>query len=199
MAVVRPYRGVSAEQRRAERREQLIEACQEVIGRDGVAATTVGAVCEQAGLTKRYFYESFDDLDGALVEVLEALLSTVRVRILGALASIGDDPRARARATISQLVEVMTEDPRRARLYVEAPGHDRLRARLEEAYDAYSELWNGDVLGIAGATPRQRVDALHHVSGTTQTVVSWLRGTVELGRDDLVAELAALGLPRGSS
>jgi hypothetical protein len=90
----------------------------------------------------------------------------------------------------------MTEDPRRARLYVESSGHPRLRARLEQAYDAYVELWTVEVHGLDGASPRQRVAALHHVAGTTQAVVSWLQGALVLDRDDLVAELADLGLPR---
>ena len=197
MTVVRPYRGVSAEQRRAERRELLVEACREIVGRDGLAATTVGSVCEQAGLTKRYFYESFTDLDAILLENLDDLLATVRARILDALAPLGPDPVPRAHATIAELVTAMTEDPRRARLYVESSGHRRLRARLEEAYDAYAELWTGDVLGLAEPSAHRRLDALHHVAGTTQVVVSWLQGTVALDREELIAELAQLGLRPG--
>lgn len=194
MPVVRPYRGVSAEQRRAERRGQLLEACREVIGRDGVAATTVGAVCEQAGLTKRYFYEGFADLDAMLVEVLDDLFSTVRARILTALAPLGAEPRTRAHATVGQLVAVMTEDPRTARLYVEAPAHPALQARRDEAFHAYAQLWTSDVLGIEDPDVRQRLAALHHVAGTTQAVVAWLRGGVAIDRHDLVDQLAVLGL-----
>lgn len=196
VTVVRPYRGVSAEQRRAERREQLLEACREVVGRDGVAATTVGSVCDQAGLTKRYFYESFTDLDAILLELLEELFAAVRTRILDALAPLDPAPPGRAHATIDALVAVMTEDPRRARLYVESSGHRRLRARLEQAYDAYVELWSREVLGHDELTPRRRAAALHHVAGTTQAVVGWLSGALVIERADLVAELAELGLPR---
>jgi AcrR family transcriptional regulator len=196
MSVVRPYRGVSAEERRAGRREQLLEACREVIGRDGLGAATVGAVCAEAGLTKRYFYEGFSDRDALLVEVLDGLFVLVRARILAALEPLGRDPAPRAQATIEQLVTTMLEDPRIARLYVESPGHPQLLARREQAFRDYAELWNGDVLGIDTPSPRQRVAALHHVAGTTQTVVSWLRGGEVIDRAQLVDELAELGLPR---
>src|SRR5262249_26579723 len=106
----------SAEQRRADRREQLLEACREVIGRDGLPAATVGAVCAEAGLTKRYFYEGFTDLDEMLVEVLDGLFVVVRTRILAALAPLGPARAPRAQATIEQLVTTMLEDPRMARL-----------------------------------------------------------------------------------
>lgn len=196
--MVRPYRGVSAEQRRADRREQLLEACREVIGRDGVAATTVGAVCGQAALTKRYFYESFADLDAILAEVLEELFTIVRERILAALAELGPEPSPRAHACVEQLVRTMTDDARLARLYVEAPAHPVLLVRRERAYHAYAWLWTHDVLGIPEPDAAQLLGGLLYVSGTTQAVVTWLQGEVDLDREQLVAEIATLGLRRST-
>src|SRR5206468_2848506 len=57
----RPYGGVSAERRVADRRERLLEAALEDFGTRGVAATGVKDICRRAGLTDRYFYESFRD------------------------------------------------------------------------------------------------------------------------------------------
>ena len=65
------YRGVPAERRRAERRERLMEATLEVWA-DAERRTTMTAVCAEAGLSERYFYESFTDLDQALRAVLDA-------------------------------------------------------------------------------------------------------------------------------
>ncbi|MGV7904576.1 TetR family transcriptional regulator, partial [Mycobacterium kansasii] len=59
--VVRPWRGVSAEDRRSARRAQLLEACLDVVGDAGVEAVTADAVAQRAGLSKRYFYEAFAD------------------------------------------------------------------------------------------------------------------------------------------
>src|SRR5687767_9668516 len=52
--VVRPYKGVSADERRALRREQLMEAGLDVLGSEGIAGLTMTEVCARAGLTERY-------------------------------------------------------------------------------------------------------------------------------------------------
>jgi AcrR family transcriptional regulator len=190
--VVRPWRGISAADRRAERRERLLAACLDVIGRDGVASTTVGAVCEQAGLTKRYFYESFSDRDAILAEVLDGLHTSLLGEIREALQTSGPDPLERARLTIRLLIAAM-DDPRMARLYIEAPAHPVLQARRQEAYHVYAQLMTDDVLGIEHPDPGSRLAALVYVTGTTQAVMSWLEGAVALTREELVEELAHLG------
>lgn len=50
----RTYRGVSQDERRAQRRSQLIGAAIQVYGERGYRQATVKAVCEAAGLTERY-------------------------------------------------------------------------------------------------------------------------------------------------
>lgn len=189
---VRPYRGVSAADRVDERRAKLLEACLDVVGRDGVAATTVGAVCEQAGLTKRYFYESFKDRDAILGEVLEGLHTGLLSTIRDALADAGSDPVERARVTVRLLVGAM-DDARMARLYVEALGDPQLQSLRQRAYEVYAELVAEEVLGVKDAVPRNHLAALVFVTGTTQAVISWLEGSIKLSRDELIEELAALG------
>jgi AcrR family transcriptional regulator len=68
----RRYGGASADERKAQRRERLIEAGFVVFGRDGYLKTTMRLVCAQARLSERYFYESF--------ESTEALFRTVHRR-----------------------------------------------------------------------------------------------------------------------
>ncbi|MDT7643129.1 MAG: hypothetical protein QOC75_129, partial [Pseudonocardiales bacterium] len=75
--VVRPYRGVSADERRTERRQRLVTACLDLVGEGGVSTVTAQAVAERAGLTRRYFYESFADRDAVLVEALDGMFSTL--------------------------------------------------------------------------------------------------------------------------
>jgi AcrR family transcriptional regulator len=86
---VRPYRGVSAEDRRTERRARVKSACLDVVGEQGVTEVTVEAVSARAGLTKRYFYESFTDLDALLAEVIDDIFTELLAEILEALRSVG--------------------------------------------------------------------------------------------------------------
>ena len=57
------WSGVPLEDRQALRREDLIAAGVGLLGSEGGPALTVRAVCKAAGLTERYFYESFGDRD----------------------------------------------------------------------------------------------------------------------------------------
>jgi AcrR family transcriptional regulator len=75
-------RGVPLDARRAQRREALIRAAIEVYGARGFRNATVKAVCEAAGLTERYFYESFANGEALLVAALGALTAPRSTRLL---------------------------------------------------------------------------------------------------------------------
>ena len=52
--VTMPFKGVSADDRRTDRRSRLVEAAFGIAGTEGAGALGVGQVCLAAGLTKRY-------------------------------------------------------------------------------------------------------------------------------------------------
>ncbi len=85
----RHYAGQSAEARALARRDRLIEAAVGVYGAQGYRNATVKAVCEAAGLTERYFYESFDNSEALLVAAFDRVAHWV----------ITQDRRASGRAT----------------------------------------------------------------------------------------------------
>ena len=64
MPQVRPYRGIDAAERLAQRRARLIDAGLEILGAAPPAPElTVRTICGGAGVAMRYFYESFTDRD----------------------------------------------------------------------------------------------------------------------------------------
>ena len=86
----RPYAGASREEREDARREQIIAAGIELFGTRGYRAATVGAICEVAGLNKRYFYESFATLEDLLVAVYERVVADLQAVVLaGGAADAG--------------------------------------------------------------------------------------------------------------
>src|ERR1700712_4827252 len=64
----RRYSGLSFEDRQSDRRARLVRAALDVAGRFGLEGTSVAAICAEAGLTARYFYESFPSRDAIFVE-----------------------------------------------------------------------------------------------------------------------------------
>jgi len=83
LSTTRSYRGQSQEQRRAERRGRLIAGAIAVYGERGYHQATVKAVCEAAGLTERYFYESFANSEALLIDSYNAVaFAVLRVFLL---------------------------------------------------------------------------------------------------------------------
>ena len=194
--VVRPYRGVSADDRRALRRSQLLEACLDVVGEVGVEATTAEAVCARAGLSKRYFYESFADREAILVAALDDFFEAARIAILPALAAPDATSEERLTGTVAALVSSVSADPRAARLYVESSRHTALEQRRIAAYDVFADLLLEHAFDVdMGADrPAGRAVALLIVSGTTEVVARWLAGDLDLEEAGLVATIAGVGI-----
>ena len=88
----RSYAGRTAAERRAERRERLLEAGLQLFGTDGYAATSIEKLCAAAGVSTRSFYEEFDGREALLM----ALHDRVTQRALDAvIAALGTDERDR--------------------------------------------------------------------------------------------------------
>lgn len=196
MTAVRPYRGVSAEDRRAQRREKIKSACLDVVGDNGVTDLTVEAVSASAGLTKRYFYEGFADLDALLAEVIDDIFTELLAEILAALDTAGSTVAHRAHTIVSLLIDFFRRDVRRARLYVEAPGQPTLRACRDVAFELYTRLLVEHLHTDATPWPprtvpdrRRALAALIVVAGVTEAMTAWLRGAVELDRHEIVDEI----------
>ena len=189
--VVRPYRGVSADERRAERRARLIEAALDEIGSEGIARTTMTAVCARAGLTERYFYESFRDRAELLTAVFEAFSAEADAAILGRVAAAPPDLLERCRAGVGALIEILTDDPRKARAFAEGIGTEAQKAQRERSLGLYAAALAEEMRRLAGLGALRhaaalRVATITLVAGTGEVVTHWLDGDIELSRDELI-------------
>jgi AcrR family transcriptional regulator len=114
----RHYGGHSTEERRLARRERLIEAAIRVYGEVGYRNATVKAVCEAAGLTERYFYESFANSEALLI----AAFDTVSHRLIDCLEAIRAEHLGtadeRGHAVLRAYYQALRDDPVGARLFV---------------------------------------------------------------------------------
>ncbi|CAB4691997.1 MAG: TetR/AcrR family transcriptional regulator [Actinobacteria bacterium] len=185
------YGGLSAEERAAVRREQLIEATLEVWGRAGGPRVTMTLVCAEAGLTERYFYESFARLDEALSAVLEQISAEITTAGLAAIASTQGGPGERVRAAIAAYVDVITSDPRKGRVAVlEAPGWPELRAQrtgLSRSFAALVAQEGRDLYGDLALEPREaELNALMFIGGVQELVTAWLDGGIDASPAEIV-------------
>jgi len=196
---VRPWRGTSAEQRVEERRQRLIAAGLEVIGNRGWANTTVRAVCQEAGLTARYFYEAFPDSQALLLEVFERVRAETVEAVVTAFAAAPDGWRAKAHAAISAAAAVLLDDPRKGRvLLIEAASDERLQRRRQETTSANAELLAGIARGYAGDVPYDPTDAqltaIALVGAETELITAYLAGRLDITRERLIDHITELHL-----
>lgn len=113
----RSYRGMTPEQRTAQRRERFLEAGLNVFGLEGFHSATVRRICKEAGLTDRYFYESYDSMEELLVEVYEGCLSKILMRLQTSLGTVENDefPEELIKRLLNEFFAEM-EDPRVAKI-----------------------------------------------------------------------------------
>jgi AcrR family transcriptional regulator len=191
------YRGVSAEDRRAERRRRLMDAAYELMGDEGWSATTVRGVCARAKLTPRFFYESFADLDALAVAVFDEIVEAATARFFAALAEAPADPQSRMRAGLDALIGELTDDPRRARItFVEALGCEPLVRRRLEILDAFAQIAAHEAR--AAYNPPPEADAFVDLAATmlaggmAELLIVWTDGRLTQTREQLVEDCIAM-------
>jgi AcrR family transcriptional regulator len=187
----RDYGGVSAQERTSARRERLLEAGLELFGTPGGERVTMTAICSEARLTERYFYESFRDRDELLLEVVERIADEVRHKSLAALEQAVGEPDVRARAAVAAFVEILTTDPRKGHVaMVASAAVEPFRTRRRQLLHRFarmvaeeSKLLYGD---RAWSSPQDEVAALLFVGGLAELVTAWLSGDIEVAPEMIV-------------
>jgi AcrR family transcriptional regulator len=180
----RPYGGVSAEARREARRRRLLDAGLELFGTKGIAATTIADVCAQAGLTKRYFYESYESIEdlagGVFGDVTGHLVEQVAPAIS---AGGGVDPRP----ALSVYLRTVLGDPRLARLLGAESRTPALAQRQASFGNQAVDLWFASAPGAVDAQERLRAYAF---AGALDAVaLAWTEGQLQLPIDSVIDEL----------
>lgn len=112
----RAYGGRSLDERRQKRRQQFVAAGIEVFGREGFRAATVKSLCREAGLTERYFYESFGSSETLFAEVYKTLVTRLENAVVAAIDGAPREPEATARAGLRVFFETMYHQPGTARI-----------------------------------------------------------------------------------
>ncbi|MDX6741932.1 TetR/AcrR family transcriptional regulator [Actinocorallia sp. A-T 12471] len=193
----RTYGGVAAADRRAERRAALLKAALDLLGTEGLRATTLRAVCARTGLNQRYFYESFADLDALLAAVYDGIAAeTARAATRAVLAAGPEaDLRDVVRAAAEAVLELGGADPRKARIaLVEAPASPVLRARSKAAQRQCADLiarYARDRYGVPqGSDALIGFTSVMLVSGWTGALTAWLDGEIPASAAELAAMFA---------
>lgn len=183
------WSGVPLRDRQVRRRDELILAGVTLLGGAGGPALTVRAVCREAGLTERYFYESFSDRD----EFVRAVYDDVCSRAMSALMSASTP-----REAVEQFVELMVDDPVRGRVLLLAPEVEPVLVRSgAEWMPTFIGLLQRKLTTIGDPTVQNMV-ATGLVGALTALFTAYLDGRLTASREQFIDYCVDLLLSRAT-
>ncbi|WP_051635015.1 MULTISPECIES: TetR/AcrR family transcriptional regulator [unclassified Mycobacterium] len=179
---------MSGADRVADRRRRFIAAGLELMGTKGIPATTLRGVAEQAGLAARYFAESFPTIEDLHIAVFDEIVAELEELGLAAIADTDGGPRARSRAALRALADLLLTDARKGRVVLIESGSSPVLGprRLAEA-----QRFAGIVAGLneTGSELRPldlQLAAQFVIGGVGETLTAVLVGAITVDRDDLI-------------
>ncbi|CDQ45259.1 TetR/AcrR family transcriptional regulator [Mycolicibacterium neoaurum] len=185
----RRWSGVPLQDRQALRRSELLTAGIALLGAADGPALTVRAVCRAAGLTERYFYESFTDRDVFVRAVYDEVCESAMTALLSAQTP---------RAAVEQFVELMVDDPTRGRVLLLAPEREPvLVASGAEWMPDFIALIQRKLTQIADPAVQEMV-ATGLVGALTALFTAYLNGRLAAGREQFVDHCSTLLLNRAA-
>ena len=172
------------------RRDKLIAAGVQLLGGKNGPAVTVRAVCREADLTERYFYESFSDRE----EFVRAVYDDVCARAMSTLTS-ANTPRE----AVEQFVALMVDDPVRGRVLLLAPGVEPVLTRSgAEWMPSFIELLQHKLTRIADPVLQNMV-ATSLIGGLTALFTAYLDGRLAATRKQFIDYCVDMLLSRAAS
>ena len=200
----RSYGGQSADARRSQRRARLLDAAMDAMAGNGWRTITVDKLCAAAGLNKRYFYESFADLDEVATSAVDDIAAGVREATLAAVAAAITDPLERqAYVAVDAVVRTLIEDPRRATVLL---GSVSSSAAVQQHRDSVLAGLTAILVGHARTVhdveleddPLARVAPAFIIGGTADAILAFVNGTTDVAVEELIASLSTLWLITGN-
>jgi AcrR family transcriptional regulator len=193
----RRYRGVTAAERSAGRRERLLDAGLELFGTRGYASTSIAELSKAASLNSRYFYESFSSREDLLYHVYLRIVTDLAA---SAAAAIAQEPtiEGQARAALRAGWIAMTDDRRKARIVaLEVVGvSNRLEKLRRDTRHALADITVTRALAVADRDTQLTLDpvltARFLIGGVIEILVEWIEGYVDAPVDDVIEHFTRL-------
>jgi AcrR family transcriptional regulator len=191
----RRYRGQSIADRQTKRRDQLLAAAIRIYGESGYHKATVKEVCAAAGLTERYFYESFTNSESLLLAVYARVNQQLIDGITNAVKSCTGDLTDQLRVALAYYFTALQQDQKLARIFLIelsgiSPAVDRAQGEAQDVFATFL-LQTLDPDMKLPATQRHLL-AHGVVGGITNIALCWIRNGHATPLQDLVPAAMAL-------
>ncbi|GAC57817.1 putative TetR family transcriptional regulator [Gordonia hirsuta DSM 44140 = NBRC 16056] len=196
---LRDYGGEAGDARVARRRAALIEATLDLLAEPEAGAVTVRGICSRAGLTPRYFYESFAGVDELVAATYDEVIGELAQAGLTAFAA-GTDSRDKVARAVRALVDVVDSDRRKGSLmFADTMRSPVVAAKRNESTQLFVGLTTASAIQAIGAPPGPVTTAAAYfqVGGLGRLLATWVEGGIDLDREALISVCIGMLLPDG--
>lgn len=190
----------ASEVRRAERRMELLDAADNVIRREGPAAS-MDVIAREAGITKPILYRHFGDKGGLYTALAERYAHALMSEIVDSLERTVD-PRARLALTIDTYFSWLESEPQVYRFLVhraqteQREVHDAIGAFVRDVAMEVARVARVELLGSDESGSNEQGDFAEPLAfavvGAVQMAGEWWLEHGEVPRAQLVEELVTL-------
>jgi AcrR family transcriptional regulator len=189
----RRYRGLSAEERRADQRDRLVRAAINEFSARGYHRTSVEDIVRSAHTSRTAFYAFFDNREAAMYAALQASLRGLLDSVRKDLRNVGSG-KSLLEVGVSAFVGYLVSDPAAARILLlegigTSPEVNALRARVRcQVATQVREIW-ADFDSTAASAPQASAVAV----GVFGLLLESMLHLVESGRlDEAPSHIPAL-------
>jgi AcrR family transcriptional regulator len=191
----RRIRGLDAEQRRDQRRRQLLDAALVLFAEQGYANTSIEQICQHAYVGTKGFYEIFDSREACYVALLQGVTERTEALVSTRFAAGADEL-----ALVETFARALVDDHRIAQVafghgMAVAPATEReRRANRRWAAEFVVRMWQSRDVPVGGRSEAelQRL-ATGLIGGMFDLIADWLLDSDPADADAVDALLRDLG------
>jgi AcrR family transcriptional regulator len=192
----RRIKGMEPEDRRRQRREELLESALELFASNGYANTSIEQICQNAMVGYKAFYDEFATKEQLFIALYDSIGGKLLPAVFDAFGQEGA-PEDRLPAIVAAYIRAAMEDRRMAKvLFVTSAGVSEAvdlhrRAAHRAVADIFAQLYRS---GLVDSTPEigvfnGRSIALGVTGGMGEIVVDFLLDDTNPDVDELIANL----------
>lgn len=178
--VARRIKGLDADERRAQRRSQLLDAALDLFAANGYVNTSIEQLCQSAYVGTKAFYEVFESREDCYIALLRRITEQLSDRMVEVLQHAPEDEREASRLLVSAFAHGLVDDPRVARVTfgrgsAVSPDVERQR-RLNRRWAAsfIESIWRRyGIIGDDLAVDPHRM-AIGVIGGMFDLIADWL-------------------------
>lgn len=167
--------GLDAQQRREQRKQQILEAAKDLFSAQGYLGTSIEQLSQSAAVSTKSYYEVFDSREDCYVALYEQLSLRLREGMAQRVQSVPDDEDAASAMLLQAFVDALAADLPASQILL---GQARLISPAVDRFRRDNRRWTADYVEALwahfGTAGNHHAIATALVGGMFDLITNWL-------------------------